>query len=164
LERPYAFFISHVTEDAEDAKKLKAEIQGISGRGGRPAVDCFIDKHNWLAANENTAVIREFLVKSAHMLCWVTPTYLAKQRGWVWVELAYAELIELSMNLKKFAVQTPYVVPLFRGVDVQQIARTPLHDYWQRNLVLPNQDPSLAEIARKLVDYHEQELSKKEKS
>jgi hypothetical protein len=160
--RLYAFFVSHVAEDADEVKKLKTEIDAVSGRGGRRPLDCFLDKHNWLTGNENSTTIREYLLKSAHLLCWVTPAYLANPRGWIWIELAYAQLLELSINLKNFDVQTPYVVPVFRGVSIEQVAQTPLHDYWQGNLVLPNQSPSNEEIARKLVDYHEQEMLKQE--
>ena len=92
----------------------------------------------------------------------MTPAYLANQKGWIWMELAYADLLETSMNLQNFGVRLPYVVPIFRGVTVEQVAQTPLHGHWQRNLVLPGQTPSVEEIARKLVDYHDQEQAKQE--
>lgn len=160
----YAFFVSHVNEDSAEIRQLKAEINAYSGRGGRPSLDCFFDVHNWPTANLNTAVIREYLLKSDHMLCWVTPAYLANSRGWVWMEMAYAELIDLSANLGQLEVRAPYIVPVFRGVDLQELSRTPLLRYWERRLIATDQSTSLKEIASRLVDFHEQEMLKRKSS
>jgi hypothetical protein len=162
-ERRYAFFVSHVTEDAAEIKALTAAIVATSGRGGRAPLACFLDKHNWLVGNDNPTTIRDCLLQSQHMICWVTPAYLANQRGWIWMELAYANLLETSINLQNFGVRLPYVVPIFRGAAVEQVAQTPLHEYWQRNLVPPGQSPSVEAIARKLVDYYDQEQAKQER-
>jgi hypothetical protein len=53
----YAFFLSHVAEDAADVARLKAEIAAASGRGGRPALQSFLDLHDWQERNESGAVI-----------------------------------------------------------------------------------------------------------
>jgi hypothetical protein len=157
----YAFFISHVQEDADDVTELKNEIHAVSGRGGRPPLLCFLDRHNWPGGNENTTVIREYLLKSQHALFWVTPEYLRTIRGWVWIELAYAELIEVNLNSNNFDHPLPYIVSVFRNTPADQIERTPLIDYWSRKLVRPDEDLSIKEIARRLVDFHEQESQKR---
>src|SRR5256885_1200538 len=90
----YAFFLSHVGEDAAEVAQLKSAIEAHSGRGGGTALACFLDVQNWPAGNVNSAVIREYLLKSAHMVAWISPAYLNTLRGWVWMEFAYAELIE----------------------------------------------------------------------
>jgi hypothetical protein len=57
----HAFFVSHVAEDEAEVVQLKAEIEGYSGRGGRPPLTCFLDVQNWLKGNRNGMVIREYL-------------------------------------------------------------------------------------------------------
>jgi len=154
----YAYFISHVGEDADDVKELKNEIQALSGRGGRTPLDCFLDRHDWPGGNESTAVIQEYLLKSRRALVWATPAYLQTIRGWVWVELAYAELIEASINFYSFGRRPfPYIVPVFRQVTVEQIERTPLIDYWSSKLVRPDEDLSIRDVAQRLVEFHERE-------
>jgi hypothetical protein len=96
------------------------------------------------------------------MVAWVSPAYLATTRGWVWMELAYAELIELSMNRNHYDLDHPFVVPVFRNLTVEHLARTPWLDYWQRQVVTPHQDHPVSEIARHLVDFHEQEARKRD--
>ncbi len=153
----YAFFLSHVGEDNEEIQQLASAIQALSGRGGRTPLTCFLDVNNWPIGNVNTSAIKEYLLKSAHVVVWATPAYLQSVRGWVWMELAYAELIELSLNSAMLELRHPYIVPVFRTVSVEQLERTPLLGYWQRQLVVPNKDYSLMEIAQKLVEFHEQE-------
>jgi hypothetical protein len=153
----YGFFLSHVAEDSAEIQQLASAVQTFSGRGGRTPLPCFLDVNNWPIGNENTSVIKEFLLKSAYCVVWVTPTYLQSIRGWTWVELAYAELIELSLNAALLERRHPYIVPIFRNISVTQLERTPLLGYWQRQLVVPNQDYPLNEIAQKLVEFYEQE-------
>jgi hypothetical protein len=156
----HAFFISHVNEDEEDVIRLKAEIEAQSARAGRSPLTCSLDVLNWPIANLSGAVIREELRRSAHMVAWVSPAYLATKRGWVWMELAYAELIELTMNQDHLDLEYPFIVPVYRKVTVKRLERTPWLDYWQRQVVAPNKDHSIPEIARRLVDFHEQEARK----
>ncbi|HTU93806.1 MAG TPA: toll/interleukin-1 receptor domain-containing protein [Gemmataceae bacterium] len=153
----YAFFLSHVAEDSEEVQQLASTIHAFSGRGGRTPLTCFLDVNNWPIGCENTSVIKAFLLKSAYCVVWVTPAYLQSVRGWVWMELAYAELIELSLNAALLDLRHPYIVPVFRNVTVNQLERTPLFDYWQRQLVVPNKEYPLHELAKKLVEFHEQE-------
>jgi hypothetical protein len=96
-------------------------------------------------------------LNSSFLIAWVSPAYLASPRGWVWIEFAYAELIELSLNLPYLDRERPYILPIFRNVSLAQVERTPFLRYWQRKLFLPDHDPSIPEIARKLVDLYEQE-------
>jgi hypothetical protein len=153
----YAFFLSHVAEDSAEVQQLVSAIHAFSGRGGRTPLTCFLDVNNWPIGNENTRVIKEFLLKSAYCVVWVTPAYLQSVRGWTWVELAYAELIELSLNAALLERCNPYIVPIFRNVTVNQLERTPLLVYWQRQLVVPNKDYPLHDLAQKLVEFYEQE-------
>lgn len=153
----YAFFLSHVAEDSEELQQLASLIHAFSGRGGRVPLTCFLDVNNWPIGNENTSVIKEFLLKSAYCVVWVTPAYLQSIRGWAWLELAYAELIDLSLNAALPERRHPYIVPVFRNVTVNQLERTPLLGYWQGQLVVPNQEFSLNDLAQKLVEFYEQE-------
>jgi hypothetical protein len=153
----HAFFLSHVAEDSAEVKQLASSIHAFSGRGGRTPLTSFLDVNNWLIGNENTSIIREYLLKSAYCAIWITPAYLRSLRGWVWIELAYAELIELSLTITFLDLRYPYIVPIFRDVTVNQLERTPLLDYWQRKLVMPNREYSLDELAQKLVEFYEQQ-------
>jgi hypothetical protein len=154
----YEFFISHVSEDSNVVKQLKNEIAAASGRGGRPAFDCFLDVHAWPSANELSQVIKKYLLKSKYLVAWVTPAYLRSARGWVWTELAYAELIEIGMNSSP-AIELPYIVPVFMDdVTVDELSRTPLLRYWQRRL--PTAGRPITEIARALIEFYDQELRK----
>jgi hypothetical protein len=141
---------------------LKAEINaysGRAGRGSRPALDCFLDIHNWPTAKRGAAVICEKLLESSYFVFWVTPEYLKNERGWVWMELAYAELIEESANLRTMD-HKPYIVPIFRKVAIQDIERTPLLAHWQENL--GRSDVAMKEIAQRLVDFYDQETPNQE--
>jgi hypothetical protein len=157
----YAFFLSHVAEDSAVVADLKGHIERYSGRGGRPALSCFLDLENWPGGNVNSGVIKDFLFRSWHMAAWITPHYLANPRGWIWMELAYAELIELSLNLGNLQVTQPFIVPIFQGVSLEQIDRTPWVTYWERKLFVPDASISVSEIATKLVDFFEQEKAKR---
>jgi hypothetical protein len=158
----YAFFIFHVGEDADAVGELKTAVDAYSGRGGRPPLTCFLDVQNWPGGNVSSEVIREYLYQSAHMIAWISPAYLVNTRGWIWMELAYAELIELSNNFDYLGVRKPFIVPVFHNVTVDLIQRTRWVDYWSRQVVIPNQQHSVTDIAHKLVDFHEQEERKRE--
>jgi hypothetical protein len=159
----FAFFISHVAEDTEDVKQLKAAITAESGRGGQPGLACFLDCENWETGNENGWVIRDYLRKSEFMLAWITPAYLRNKRGWVWFELSYAEILEFGFNNlpQSSGLGLRYIAPLFRRVKVKQVERTPWLNYWQRSLVRPDLEYPIPEIARIVVDYHTQETRKR---
>jgi TIR domain len=159
----YAFFISHVGEDADAVRSLKAEVAGLSGRGGRPELSCFLDLHNWEAGHEPSQVIRDYLLRSEYMVAWITPAYLeASRRGWIWFEFAYAELIQLSLNARAdFDNRHPYIIPVFRGVQIHDIQRSPLVNYWLPKLFNPDEDRTIPEVARTLVDFYDQEAMKR---
>jgi hypothetical protein len=153
----FDFFISHVQDDQQEIVDLKRNIEEISGRSGTP-LRCFLDVHNWEIGNVNGGVIRQYLLNSAHMIIWATPKYVRNVRGWIWLELAHAQLIELSSNVGKFDLSHPFIVPVFRSLKLNQIHRTPLLEYWQRGLAPGNL--SIPAIAQKLVDFHQQEIKK----
>ena len=154
----YAFFISHVSEDTDQVRKLKSKIASISRRGGGEALDCFLDFDCWLKGNVSSEVIKESLLKSEYLVCWITPAYLRNRRGWIWMEFAYAELLELSLNYRELGTRFPYIVPVFQGVTMRQADRTPLHAYVHRNLPGPlGKTSPIPTIARELVDFYDQE-------
>jgi hypothetical protein len=159
----YAFFLSHVGEDADAVRALKTEVAGLSGKGGRRELSCFLDLHNWEASNEPGKVIRQYLLRSEYMVAWITPAYLeAGRRGWIWFEFAYAELIQSSLNAREdFDEHHPYIIPVIRGVRIQDIERSPLVNYWLPKLFRPDEDPTIPEIARTLVDFYDQEAKKR---
>jgi len=154
----YAFFISHVLEDTDQVAELRNQITSQSGRGGRRTPDCFLDIDRWLKGNTNSHVIRESLLRSEYFVVWVTPAFLRNRRGWIWMEFAYAELLDPSLNLDKFGTQLPYILPIFHGVSSRPAERTPLQPYIQRNLTRPGaRDAPIANIARDLVDFYDQQ-------
>jgi hypothetical protein len=162
----FAFFISHVAEDSDAVVELKSQVVAISGRGGRPPLACFLDVQAWPVATNISEVIKEFLINCEYMIVWVTPAYLdGGARGWVWVELAYAELLEISLNYPSPPGRFPYIVPVFRGVRIGRVARTPLLPYWQRPLMTPQgRRYPIVEIARTLVAFYDQQERKRRSS
>ena len=158
----FAFFISHVREDRDFATTLKTEVATISGRGGRRApIQCFLDRHDWPIGNVPSEAIKDNLLRCEYMIPIVTPRFMEVNRGWVWYELAYSELIELQRNRRHPGVRYPYIAPIFRGVDALQILRTPLGMYWHRSLVDPFTLSTAAEAAMKVVDFYDQEARKR---
>lgn len=92
------------------------------------------------------------------MVVWASPGYLRQTRGWVWFELAYAELIEQSLDVDSIhdtgLRSYPFVVPIFRGLRIKTVERTPLLGYWQRNLVPHGRDFPIDRVAQRLIDFH----------
>ncbi len=158
----YAFFLSHVNDDAQDVARLKARIERMSRNRKSGPLSCFLDLENWPIANDLGSAMRESLLKSEYLVVWVTTEYLENRRGWAWMELAYAELLELSRNTPTRDPHLPFVVPVFReGVSVEQVARTPLLPYWHRNLGPMGTVLAIEEAADRLVQFYEQEEKKR---
>jgi hypothetical protein len=92
------------------------------------------------------------------MVVWVTSAYSRTRRGRDWMELAYTELIELSLNYQSLGLPYLYITPVFQGVSLAQIARNPLLSSWQRGLLNPpGKAFPVREVARKRVDFRDQE-------
>lgn len=157
---PYAFFISHVREDNEAVQALAAEIRSQSSTGGRLPLTCFLDVESWQIGNDILGVIKEFIPRSEYVVLWGTPAYLTNNRGWVWMELAYAEILEASQN-PRVNVRSPYIIPVFQGLTSEQISRTPLLNYWQRGILVTDHERPITDVARKLVAFYEQETRKR---
>lgn len=154
----YSFFISKVGENDEEVIRLKAEIMTHSTRAGREGLTCFLDRHDWLPSTDFSRVIRQALLESEHMVAWVTPEYLERSsRGWVWLELAYAELLDESIERDREALRPlPFIIPVFHRVSgIDQVVRTPLLNYWQRNLLGHRGAESIETIAHRLVELYD---------
>lgn len=154
----FAFFVSHVSEDNADVIRLKAEIHALSSRGGAGGLTCFLDDHDWPPGGKSLQVIRDAMLESEHFVLWVSPNYLKTTRGWVWLELAYAELIEASLESELTRDPrrnvVPFIAPIMRGVKVDKVSRPPLHDYWQRNVIPHGPPPTIEAVAAKLVEFY----------
>ena len=156
---PYAFFISHVREDAEAVRSLKSEMILRSGEGGRRELACYLDETNWEIGNDPCGVIRANLLKSEYMVAWITSAYLAaSRRGWIWYEFAYAELIELSLNTSRFGTEFPFILPIFHIPITEDVQHSPLANYWVRRPLAGIEAPSPAQVAQKLISFYYQEL------
>jgi len=153
----YNFFLSHVREDKPDVIRLKSEISSLSGRQGRNPLKSFLDTHDWTQIRNNTQVIRESLRVSEFFLAWITPDYIGNNRGWVWLEWAYAELLELSQNHHRFEVELPFIIPVFVGVRLAGLERSPILRYWERGIRIEASGDSVKAIAKKIVEFHADE-------
>lgn len=158
---PFAFFVSHVREDDEAVMELAAEIRSQSGAGGHPALECFLDVDRWPLGNDILPAIKDSISQSEYLLVWATPAYLRNDRGWVWMELAYAELLERGLNLPGTRRPLPYIVPVFQGVTVRQVSRTPLLNYWHRSLFAGGRKRPIKYLVQKLVAFYQQEARKR---
>ncbi len=160
--RRYAFFLSHVQEDSASLTLLQSEVAALSGRGGGETLDSFLDINRWLIGNLNSEVIKESLLHSEYLVAWITPAFLRNRRGWIWMEFAYAELLELSLNYREMGIRYPYIIPIFQGVSARTLQRTPFHGYIQRApLGPPGPTHEIAAVARALVDFFRQEQRRK---
>jgi len=161
----FAFFVSHVSEDIDEVGRFANALQdAFALAGGLPIQACFLDVDDWEIGNPPKAVIRKKLAASQFFLGWVTPHYLnAANRGWVYLELAYAELIELSRQ-PVLDVEFPFVVPVFRNVLPDDIQRTPWLDYLprevERSQIAESIDEYLERLVPKLISFYEQETRK----
>jgi hypothetical protein len=154
-----------VAEDAEEVRAFADSLDAaFTAAGGLPIQTCFLDLRDWEHGNPPKSVIRRYLAASHFFLGWVTPGYLqAAKRGWVWLELAYAELIELSRQ-RAIEIETPFIVPVFRKVTASRLQRTPWLDYLPRQVERSKKNEQLADyLARlvpKLVAFYHHEMRK----
>ena len=156
----YSFFISYVQDDAKDVKRLKQELEKKSAKRNDP-LQCFLDIDDWPLGRVSMEVIREYLLRSQFMVAWITPSYLQNTRGWNWMELASASLIELSMNRDRLVTLAPFVIPIFRGVSVSDVERTPWLEFWQQKIVQPNQRTSIPKLAELLISLRQEESKRR---
>ena len=159
----YDFFISHVAEDTEDVKRLKSEIIKRTRRRPGPELNCFLDSENWEIGTD-AYLYRHYLLKSRFMIAWITPSYLKNKRGWVWFELRDAEILEERYNAEHGSASgliLYYIAPVFRGVGMKQVDPTPLHRYSQRGLLKTGREYSLAQIAKTIIAFYDQEIRKR---
>lgn len=161
----HAFFISHVSEDGAAVAELNRHLTTLSGQGGRRPFKCFLDVNDWPLGSDIRATIRASLFDSEFMVAWITPAILKTDRAWVWFELAYAEWMEERYEATSESPHLPFVVPIFLGVELRQIGRTPLLDYWQRSLLSPpGRQAEVAEIAETLLKFYEHQNRQRRQS
>jgi hypothetical protein len=157
----YAYFLSHVNEDRPVVTEVKAAIEEQSRKAGPAPLKCFLDIHDWPIANDLSQAMRELLLECQYMVLWITPKFLASDRGWVWMELAYAELLELTLNRRTRDRKLYYLAPVFIDVRVQGLERTPLLNYFQRGIVRPDEKLAVPAIADRLIKFFWQEEEKR---
>jgi hypothetical protein len=155
----YAFFLSHVSEDKPEVERLRSLILDRSSAGGRLPLACFLDATDWPQGNRFIGAIRELALESQYMVMWVAPRFLEQSsRGWAWIEFAYADLIHQARRVNHPDVLNPYLLPLFQGVKLADIERTPLIDYWQQSLLRHDEVDPVPAAADRLVAFHEQQV------
>lgn len=126
-------------------------------RRGKVARDLFLDIHDWPKGKASPWAIRDALLASEFMIAWISPAYLRSRRGWIWMELTLAQLLEDSLNLG-LGIRHPFVLAVFRGVTVRTIAKTPWIDYLHRAVVSPHERLEIPQIAKQVVKVHERAL------
>lgn len=147
------FFISHVAEDQSEVVRLKQELESIALEDGA-RFRCFLDVEDWPTGVPGSEAIRDVLLRSRHVILWITPRYLgAGSRGWVWYELAYAELIQNSIKFRNIGKRYyPYILPIFHDINVADLERTPLLDFWGFALERAKGPPDIPGLAAKLAE------------
>ncbi|HEY2415310.1 MAG TPA: toll/interleukin-1 receptor domain-containing protein [Pirellulaceae bacterium] len=168
LECEFVFFVSHVMEDNDEVLWFANALEDRFRFLGIPIKACFLDVQDWEHGNPPKDLIRRKLAASHFFLGWISPNYLkAAKRGWVWFELAYAELIELSRQ-PSVDIKFPFILPVLRNVSVRQIGRTPWLAYVQREIERSRRGEKIEDfverLVSKLVAYYSQEINKWEKS
>lgn len=159
LNTKHSFFISHVQEDESEVQELRRVLDARLGSQCPSANPCFLDIDDWPKGRRSLAVIRERLLASQFLVAWISSKYLKNQRGWIWYEAAYGQLIEASFNYRQFDLPNPFVVPVYRNVTLRQVERTPWLDFWSRRLFTKTRSLSISEIADGLVEFYLREMA-----
>ena len=162
----HTFFLSHVQENVDDLKELKREITLQSRKRGRKSLDCFLDNEDWQIGRLDGNVLREKLIVSEIFVAWITPEYLMNRRGWIWMEMAYAELIELSLNVGQLGNTLEYVISIYRGwgqgLDLNELLRSPWGNYLSQGIGRnPTEQLTIQNIAKILVKFHCAQMKRK---
>ena len=148
----YSFFLSHVAEDKPFVSRVRQLVESRLRRAGSRLVNCFIDARDWPRGRPALLALQDAILASAHTAVFVTPDYLhASRRGWTWIEFALAYLIDAGRT-QLHRSKSPYIVPIFRGVSVEDLGRTPLVEYWHSNLLPPGESTPAA-VAEHLAAY-----------
>lgn len=65
------------------------------------------------------------------------------------------------MNRDRLVTLAPFVVPIFRGVNVSDVERTPWLEFWQQKIVQPNQRTSIPKLAELLISLRQEETRRR---
>ncbi|MDX1966715.1 MAG: hypothetical protein SFV23_06045 [Planctomycetaceae bacterium] len=147
----HSFFISHVREDLTNVRRLKRSLDRRIRLSSPHVPPCFLDCDDWPHGKPTAPAIRDALGASEFPVVWVTPRFMNSSRGWIWFELAYGQLIEQSLNLGRPDWALPYVLAVFREIDIESVAPSPLLEYWGRSVVAAHESLNVAKIAERLA-------------
>lgn len=99
-------FLSHCAEDRD------ALVSPVFDRLQSSGVTPWLDREDYYYGRDSRSALRDGVLRSRHVVFFVTDAMLSTARGWCVFELAYAELLELNFQEKGGHLAHP-MLPLF---------------------------------------------------
>jgi hypothetical protein len=88
----YHVFLSHSREDQADlVRPVYDQLLNLQ-------IVPWLDQEDYYYGRSSRAALRDGILNSRHVVFFVTDAMLASARGWCILELAYAELIDLTLQ------------------------------------------------------------------
>lgn len=99
-------FLSHCAEDRD------ALVSPVYDRLVATGVTPWLDREDYYYGRDSRAALRDGILRSRHVVFFVTRAMLTVPRGWCVLELALAELLELSFRVRGGQLANVFL-PLF---------------------------------------------------
>lgn len=99
-------FLSHCRED-HDAL-VRPVYEGLAARD----ISGWLDREDYHYGRDSSTALRDAILRSRHIVFFVTPALLTTGRGWCVLELAYAELLQASL-VRPGGALANVILPLF---------------------------------------------------
>ncbi|HUQ69486.1 MAG TPA: toll/interleukin-1 receptor domain-containing protein [Planctomycetaceae bacterium] len=124
-------FLSHCAEDREAL--VMPVYQLLVKDGCIP----WIDMHDYPVGKDPFDALRDSLLRSRHVIYFITRNYLRQGRGWCATERAYAEVIQQHFRLRS-AVLWDYELPLvFVSRDEEPLLRSTMNPIMSKAITCP---------------------------
>lgn len=102
----YHVFLSHAREDHDSL--VRPVYDALTGGSVVP----WLDREDYYYGRDSRTALRDGILRSRHVVFFVTPAVLASGRGWCAFELAYAEVMQSSF-VTAGGMLANVVLPLF---------------------------------------------------
>jgi len=99
-------FLSHCREDHDEL------VRPVHERLATNNISGWLDREDYHYGRDSRTALRDAILRSRHTVFFVTPAMLATGRGWCVLELAYAELLQVSL-VRPGGALANVILPLF---------------------------------------------------
>lgn len=148
-------FLSHCSEDrTELVVPVRSEL-------ARRQIIPWLDQEDYHFGRDSRTALRDGLLRSRHIVFFVTPNMMAHTRGWCMMELAFSDLIQANLVYAGGPLLN-YQLPLFYidGVDTA-LPRTAWNALRDRGVVYPGDTDIVAWSVEQIAAFlhREQDLA-----